>query len=86
MGESGIKPISRERMCQMVMSTGEENNVGDYQGRFQQEGEFKSKMERKGEFLSATCLCEHRWLGSWNESRALCGLMYGPSYLGQLSF
>lgn len=55
MGERGIKPINRENICPMVMSTGEGNNIGDREGRFQQEGEFKSKMERKGEHLDASC-------------------------------
>lgn len=54
MGERGIKPINRENIHQMVMSIGEENNIGDHQGRFQQDGEFKSKMERKGEPLGAS--------------------------------
>lgn len=54
MGERGIKPINRENIRQMMMSIGEENNIGDHQGRFQQDGEFKSKMERKGELLGAS--------------------------------
>lgn len=39
---------------------------------------------RKNTWVPAA-LCEHRWLGSWDQSRALCELIYGPSYLGQLS-
>lgn len=55
MGERVIKPINRENTCPMAMSTGEENNVGDHEGRFQQEGEFKSKVKRKEEHLGASC-------------------------------
>lgn len=54
MGERDYKPINRENICPMAMSTGEENNVGDRQRRFQQESEFKSKMERKGDCLGAS--------------------------------